>query len=90
MSLLKLEKNFVGSGEVMGFIFTQVAENEKGYMYKVKHNGTIHYEVFKKETSSICLDFIEVYPKTKEFGCSAWSFGSEKIAKEKLNQLINL
>lgn len=100
MSLLKLEKGFVGVGEVNGVIFTQVAENEKGYMYKVELENETYYEVFKKESSPICLDFSkkiysetdfkEVYPKSNKFGYSAWTFKNEQKAKEQFNRLINL
>ena len=33
--LQKLESQFTGKGEVKGFKFQKVYENEKGYVYKV-------------------------------------------------------
>lgn len=32
----KLEKEFIGIGEVKGFTFKQIKESEKAYLYEVK------------------------------------------------------
>jgi hypothetical protein len=78
----KLESFFIGKGEVAGFLFTKVFENEKGYVYKVESGDSIHYESFFKKETPICIDFKnkiysqsdtkEVYPKSNNFGIWAW------------------
>ena len=74
----KLENEFIGKGEVDGFIFKKKSENEFGYIYQVENNGFVHYEVFDKKITPICLDFEkkifsetdfkEQYPKSNNFG----------------------
>lgn len=81
--ITKLENNFIGTGEVKGFLFTKQFENEKGYVYKVEHEGSIHFEAFYRKETPICIDFAnriysetdkkEVYPKSKDFGVWAWT-----------------
>ncbi len=94
----KLEDSFTGIGEVKGFEFTKVAETDIGYVYCVRTSDkTKHYEVFKKRKTPICIDFEnkiysetefkEVYPKSKQFGVSAWSVKSYETALERLNGL---
>ena len=78
--LLPIE--FIGTGEVSGFKFKQVYSDELAYIYKVS-DGHITFEVFKRKTAPICLDFgkriysetqfKEIYPKSNSFGFWAWS-----------------
>jgi len=80
---IKLPTTFIGTGEVKDFKFTQVFENEKGYVYEVNTGSNIHYESFLKKERPICLDFEkriysetdkkEVYPKSNDFGATAWT-----------------
>lgn len=79
----KLQLNFEGVGEVKGFSFKQVKECEFGYVYEVENGAKPYYEVFKKKTAPICIDFSkrlysetefkEVYPNAKQWGITAWS-----------------
>ena len=78
----KLEKKFIGSGEVHGVLFEQVKEGKNAYIYKC--NGGSYYEVFLKKKSQIAVDFQkhiysetefkERYPKARHFGFWAWSY----------------
>lgn len=96
----KLEKYFIGTGEVKGFVFSLVKESHNAYLYRVQHNlGTdnFYYEVFLKQTIALCLDFVtkqfsqtefkEVYPKSEAFGNCAWTFRDSERAKSKFYEL---
>lgn len=82
----KLPLKFEGIGEVKGFVFKQVKESEFGYVYEVENGDKPYYEVFKKKTAPICIDFTkriysetefkEVYPNAKQWGITAWSVPS--------------
>lgn len=86
----KLEKEFVGTGEVKEMLFKQVNECEFSYIYEVTNNDTIHYELIEKNTTPKCLDFEkkifsetdfkEVYAKSNSFGVCTWTFKSLKMA----------
>lgn len=67
----ELEKQFTGIGEVKGFTFTQIKQNEVGFIYEVESLGSKHYEVFKRRENSRfgCVS----YPKSKSFGIWAWT-----------------
>ena len=91
----ELDKSFIGGGDVKGFVFTQISSNEKGYVYEVDNLcGVKHYEVIRRITSPICVDFYkrefskteekEMYPKSNRFGLDAWTY-REKI--DALNKL---
>jgi hypothetical protein len=85
----KLEKKFIGGGEVLGFDFEQVHENEHGYVYKVSTDGAVHFESFFKKTVPVCIDFAkkifsetdrkEVYPKSPAFG--VWAITTSCMGK---------
>ena len=80
---IELEKLFIGVGEVAGFEFKQIAKSEYAYIYQVSNNGKIHFEVFKKNPSPVCIDFEkriysdtdtkDSYPKSNSFGLWAYS-----------------
>jgi hypothetical protein len=76
----ELEKKFVGKGQVKGFKFTQIKQNENGYIYEVESNGFIHYEVFKRKVNRLynCIS----YPSNKSFGLWAKTY-------KKLDSAIN-
>ena len=91
----ELDKSFIGSGDVKGFVFTQISSNEKGYIYEVDNLcGVKHYEVIKRLTSPICINFYtkefskteekEMYPKSAKFGLDAWTYKEKIDAIEKL------
>ncbi len=67
----ELEKEFTGKGEVKGFRFTQIKQNQHAFIYKVEDNGDDRYEVFEKRINKKwnCIS----YPKSKSFGLWAWS-----------------
>lgn len=95
----KLEKEFIGKGDVSGFKFKQLANNNFGYLYEVLDGEAYHYEVFKIKITPVCLDFKnrvysdtefkEVYPKSKEFGITAWTYRDVIVANEKLESFNN-
>ena len=81
-TIIKLPENFIGSGEVKGFVFNKKTENEKAYIYEVSNIGSVYYEVFLKKNTPVCIDFEnkiysdekfkEKYPKSNDFGI--WAF----------------
>lgn len=90
-NLKKVPQFFEGKGEVLGFTYKKVFEEKNWYIYEVKTEGLIHYEVFKKRTTRICIDFKEkkysedrreIYPNSNQFGFTAWSAGNLESAKE--------
>ncbi len=94
-SIKTIPYSFVGSGDVKGFIFTKVASTHHRYLYKVDSGDTdIYFEIFKRKTAPICIDFEkriysdtefkEVYPKSKDFGSWAWTTSSIDKAYEYL------
>jgi len=89
---------FEGTGEMKGYTFSSLKENEKGFLYKVEsEEGTTHYEVFKKETSPICIDFEKRiysetefkyrYPKANDFGKWGWCTNDIEKAERILEDL---
>ena len=84
--LQKLESQFTGKGEVKGFNFQKVYENEKGYVYKVHSQESEYFEAFLKKSTALCInfekreysenEFKEIYPKSKDFEVWAWTVGS--------------
>lgn len=76
---------FIGRGEVRGFVFTQILMSDKAYFYQVKPNGRIQYEVFKKKENS---RFGTVsYPTSNAFGKWAWTYMCFGLAKKKFDEL---
>ena len=100
MTIQKLEKSFIGIGEIKGFEFNQLISTPNAYLYSVKNNGTTYYEVIVKKTSKVCLNFDtreysdteykELYPKAKDFGVLAWSYGTKQRGIKKLEELDKL
>ena len=94
----ELEDNFIGTGSVSGFKFKKLHQTELGYLYEVDSGDEdIHYEVFQRKTTPICLDFEKkifsdtdskvIYPKDEHFGQWASCILEYKDALEKLNSL---
>jgi hypothetical protein len=80
-----LEKEFIGRGEVRGFIFTQILMSDKAYLYQVKPNGAIQFEVFKKRENT---RFGTVsYPTSNAFGRWAFTYENFASAKKKFDEL---
>lgn len=94
----KLPETFNGKGEVKGYSFRKIKENEACYLYETSSNNKrSHYEVIEKRLTPVCLDFDnKVYsttefkerkPKAKDFGVWAWTFSNIKTAITKM-QLV--
>ena len=66
----ELSREFIGKGQVRGFLFTQIKKNEYCYIYKVEDNGRIWYEIFEHRENKRfnCIS----YPRNKSF--SIWAF----------------
>jgi len=97
-SIIELEKEFIGSGEVKGFLFRQMRISQLAYIYEVSTDGTrLYYEVFRRLNTPVCIDFEkriyseiefkDVYPKAFKFGVSAWSCFTLEDATNKFNEL---
>ena len=92
-----LPDNFTGGGEVSGFLFEKLAQTDTAYLFKVTDDRHVHFEVFKRRSSPVCIDFAnkifsevdfkETYPKSNSFGVWAWTMRDEILAKEKLESL---
>ena len=89
--MIKLKDKFIGTGEVRGFEFTKIKENEYAFVYKVSYTNEdsisrYWYEVFEKRVSKeaviekegvqINLEEKETYPKSNSFGKWAWTCGT--------------
>ena len=98
--MIKLEKEFVGVGEVKGFKFKMLFENEKAFMYEVSYQNedgytSKWYEVFERKVSKatdtimngvmVHFDEREVYPRSNSFGVWAWCINNYDIAKAKFD-----
>ena len=94
----ELEDNFIGTGSVSGFKFKKLHQTELGYLYEVDSGDEdIHYEVFQRKTTPICLDFEKkifsdtdskvIYPRDEHFGSWAFCILEYKDALNKLNSL---
>ncbi|MDX9882590.1 MAG: hypothetical protein RBS73_11030 [Prolixibacteraceae bacterium] len=84
-AIRRLEKEFIGRGEVSGFKFTQIKATNSAFLYKVESSGVIYYEVFKKRKN---VRFGNVsYPTSKAFGKWAWTYRDIDKAIKKFDQL---
>jgi hypothetical protein len=94
----KLQTSFIGIGEVKGMQFNLELEHPIYYIYKVTDEGKIHYELFERKISAICIDFAkriysateykEVYPKANDFGVWAWTYSDVTDAYDKIMDLL--
>ena len=68
----ELKENFIGKGQVKGFIFTQIKKSDNAYIYEVKAYNSLHYEVFTRKENNYynCVS----YPSNKAFGTWAKTF----------------
>lgn len=75
-----LPKEFVGTGEVRGYVFSQIRATKYGFIYEQSFRKGKYYEVFKRRINT---RFGNVsYPTSKAFGKWAWSTSSLERAKE--------
>lgn len=81
----ELEKEFIGRGEVKGFRFTQIKQNQHAYIYQVDDDHGIRYEVFQRKINKKweCVS----YPKSKSFGIWAWSCMSLEKAEDRFAEI---
>jgi hypothetical protein len=84
----QLEKVFTGRGQVKGFIFTQIKQNNKAFIYEVNDNNRTYYEVFKRKenTQYDCIS----YPSNKGFGVWAWTCMTLDKAVIKYDELSDI
>lgn len=95
MNVQLLDKVFIGTGEVKGFVFNQLVSTPNLYLYEVKNGKEKHFEVIKRKQVPICIDFDkkiysetdfkESYPKANQFGILGWSFYSFNQALKKID-----
>lgn len=80
-----LQKHFLGRGEVRGYLFSQIRQTDKAFIYEVNSNGSRHCEVFKKIINKlyVCVS----YPTSKAFGIWAWTYMSLEEGNNKFNEL---
>jgi len=130
---IELRNEFTGIGEVKGFEFRQISKSEQAYIYEVKSDGKLYYEIFKRLKTAVCLNFEfglysdgplkkigrllkmaisknylcattlkskydevelrtqykEIYPKSNQFGVTAWTSGNLEDAAKRFNELSN-
>ncbi len=80
-----LPKHFTGKGEVKGYLFTQISQTDKAFIYEVSSGNSKHFEVFKKylNTRFACVS----YPTSRAFGIWAYTFTSLENAQKKFEEL---
>lgn len=98
ITVQKLEKSFIGTGEVKGMQFDLELEHPDFYVYKVTDDNKIHYELFECKTTPICVDFAnrvysvtdykEIYPKSTDFGNWAWTYPNITDCYDKIMDLL--
>lgn len=79
----KLKDSFEGRGEVKGFTFKKVYEDDLWYIFKVDKS---HFEVFLKRVNQhfITKNHHEQYPTANAFGIWAWTFKSIEECHKKI------
>ena len=95
--MIKLEKEFIGIGEVKGFKFRMLDENEKSFIYEVSDEDRKWYEVFERKVSketdtmlngiSVHFEEREIYPHSNSFGVWAWCINDYDRAMNKFKEL---
>lgn len=81
----ELKEYFSGRGQVKDYVFNQIRRTNRAYLYEVRGNNTIHYEVFKRRENS--MHDVVSYPSNKAFGVWAWTTSSLERANEIFNNL---
>lgn len=93
----KLDKYFTGKGEVKGIEFEQISRSNNTAIYRVDNN---YFEVFIIKTQKAKIKKIagkeilfhakELYPSSKDFGISAWTFKSYSKAIDKYSKILDI
>lgn len=83
-----IEKQFHGRGEVKGYLYTQIRQTDKAFIYEVSSGDRNHYEVFfRMENNRFgCIS----YPTARGFGIWAWTYMSMEKAERKFNELNSI
>lgn len=83
----QLAKEIEGRGEVKGYSFRRIRENEYAYVYEVSSDGSKskHYEIFERKINTY-FD-CESYPSSKAFGIWAFTVNSLEKADIKFNEI---
>lgn len=81
----ELAEYFSGKGQVKGYVFNQIKRTDNAYLYEVKGDEQIHYEVFERRENALyeCVS----YPSDKAFGIWAFTCMSMSEAILKLYEL---
>ena len=81
----ELKEYFSGRGQVKEYVFNQIRKTKHAFLYEVKGNNTIHYEVFKRKENTLyeCVS----YPTDKAFGIWAFTCGTLERANDKFKEL---
>ena len=82
---MELKKEFIGKGQVRGFMFTQIEKSNKAYIYRIEADKLTHYEVFTHKWNNRfnCVS----YPTNNAFGVWAWTYRNLDKAMDKFNEL---
>lgn len=83
----ELKEEFIGIGEVRGFLFRQILNNGYAYLYEVfnPEANRKYYEVFERVENE-SFDCVS-YPKSKSFGIWAWCIGDYEKSLKKFDEL---
>lgn len=76
----ELKEYFSGKGQVKGYVFNQIKRTELAYLYEVRGETSIHYEIFKRRVNTM-YDVVS-YPRDKAFGVWAWTTNSMEKAND--------
>jgi hypothetical protein len=81
----ELELEFIGRGQVKGFIFTQIKKSDYAFIYQVNTGSGIHYEVFKRKENSHfnCVS----YPSNKAFGLWAFTYKNLELSIDRFKEM---
>ncbi len=83
----ELQTEFIGIGEVRGFMFRQLLAGKQAYLYSVTNDNTTWYEVFERLENR---RFNTVsYPSSPAFGTWAYCISDIEKAKAKFERLEN-
>jgi hypothetical protein len=86
ITMKELSIDFIGRGEVRGFLFQQLIKSDTAYLYEVSPpNSLSYYEVFERRINKR-YDTI-TYPSAKAFGLYAWTYHNYEEALDKFKTL---
>ena len=74
MEIKKLRKEFIGRGEVKGFVFKQIYEHEKFYVYEVNCDPELTNKTYYELIKRMVMHGHEYYPGSATFGMFGWYY----------------